>query len=314
MTMVAKWLTPDEIIDQVRAVILKDHTAACPYFGRAHLYTGPRKEIHQNGNNILHYDLDRDNNHERARFLAPIFGARLIDEMNISTLVLNDVVGSGYNVYDYVLEAFDDQKKDPSLAVDEADRVMRVASKYFVDSLWGHVTTSVCGAGRNRIFYDTEFRRLGVETVDMITGLAKSRDIETVNEGSIMDIRKLFRLNAIETAYRVVCINEIDLLNRTAWAKASEEIMRHCLAVEEFYMIDRQKGWKAATKELFKDSAPVQELVRLDRKLTRQDRAAKRSPKYRGTPAERLSQKEHRLSCFVVNVMAKMPLSANSLA
>lgn len=38
--MVAKWLTPDEIIDLMMSVILKDHTAACPYFGRALSYSG----------------------------------------------------------------------------------------------------------------------------------------------------------------------------------------------------------------------------------------------------------------------------------
>ncbi|MFA6280604.1 MAG: hypothetical protein WC612_07440 [Bdellovibrionales bacterium] len=305
MTMVAKWLTPDEIIDLMMGVILKDHTAACPYFGRAHLYTGPRKEVHGKGTNILGYIHDNDSNHERAKFLATTFDAKLIDEMNVYTLVLNNIVGSGHNVYRYIHAAFDDQKKSEKEADDEADRVMRKASKYFVDGLWGHVTTSVCGAGRNRIFFDTEFPRLGKETVDLITGLAKSCDIETVNEGSIMDIRKLFKLNAIETAYRVVCVNEQNLLNRMAWDKASEEIMRHCLDVEEFYMIDRQKGWKAAAKELFIGGAPVPELVRLDRKLTRQDRAAKRSPKYCKSPAERLSQKESKLLHFVTAIAAR---------
>jgi len=67
--MVAKWLTPDEIIDLMMAVILKDHTAASPYFGRAHLYTGPRYQIHENGTNILHYDWKLHSNHKRAQFL-----------------------------------------------------------------------------------------------------------------------------------------------------------------------------------------------------------------------------------------------------
>ncbi len=303
--MVAKWLTPDEIIDLMMAVILKDHTAACPYFGRAHLYTGPREEIHGNGANILHYDWKLDSNHKRAQFLAPAFGAKLVDHMNISTLVLNDVAGSGYGVYRYIYESFVDQKKNLILADEESDRIMRVASKYYVDGLWGHVTTSVCGADRERIFFDTEFPRLGVQAVDLITGLAKSRDIETVNDGSIMDIRKLFKMNAIETAYRVVCVGEQNLLNRTAWDKASKEIMRHCLDVEEFYMIDRQKGWKAAAKELMNGGVSVPELVRLDRKLNRQDRAAKRSPKYCKSPAERLSQKEAKLLHFVTTIAAR---------
>ncbi len=302
--MAAKWLTPDEIIDLVMAVILKDHTAACPYFGHAHLYTGPRYEIHEDGGNILHYDLDRDNNHERAKFLAPIFGAKLIDEMNISTLVLYNVVGSGYNVYDYILKSFDDQNKPPRAAVDEANRVMRHASLYFVDSLYGEVTTSVIGAGRNRIFFDTEFPCMGQETVDLITGLAKSRDIEIVNDGPILDIRKLFRQRAIELAYRVVCVNEQDKLYRTAWDLASTEIMRHCLDVEEFYMIDRQQMWKAATKELFAPNVDASELIKLDRKLDMLDRDKKRSMDYCGTPTERLNRKEVKLLCFVSGIAA----------
>ncbi|MER2520322.1 MAG: hypothetical protein ABTQ34_06505 [Bdellovibrionales bacterium] len=184
---------------------------------------------------------------------------------------------------------------------------MRRASKYFVDGLWGHVTTSVCGAARNRIFFDTEFPRLGVETVDLITKLAKSKDIETVNGKPITDIRKLFKMNAVETAYRVVCINEQELLYRTAWAKASEQIMRHCIDVEEFYMIDRQKGWKIAAKELFKGGVPIPELIKLDRKLTRLDRVARRSRSYCRSPAERFSQKEAKLHHFVTTLAMRLP-------
>lgn len=215
--MSAHWLTANEIIDLMMAVIRKDGTAACPYFGRAHLYTGPREEIHKKGQNILGYVHRNDSNHTRAKFLAPILRATLVDDVNVSKLVLNNVNGSGDGLYAYFEKAFGPLAL--AKAYKEGDRVMRVASEYFVDGLWGHVTTSVCGAGRDRIFYDTEFERLGRETVDLITGLAKSRDVETVNEGSITDIRKLFKLHAIETAYRVVCINEIDLLNRLAWDK-----------------------------------------------------------------------------------------------
>lgn len=305
MTMAYIWLSANEIIELANAVIRKDGTAANPYFGRAHLYTGPREEIHGNGANILNYNYKINGNHGRALFLAPIFDAKLIDHMNVWTLALGNVDGTGKDVYKYLEETFASKGLPRDLSFPEADRVMRHASKYFVDGLWGHVTTSVNGAGRDRIFFDTEFMRLGVEAVDLVTGLAKSRDIETVNEGSIVDIRKLFKLNAIETAYRVVCVNEQNLLHRLAWDTASEEIMRHCLDVEEFYMIDRQKGWKVAAKELFKGGVPVPELVRLDRKLTRQDRAAKRSPKYCGSPAERLSQKEAKLLHFVTTIAAR---------
>lgn len=297
------WLTSKEIKEGLDAVIQKNGTAAYPYFGRAHLYTGPREEIHEDGANILRYDWMRDGNHNRAKYLAPIFGAKLVDDMEIWKDFLGNIAGTGLTVYAYLEKAFPSHLIDFARA--DADHIMRHASKYFVDGLWGHVTTSVCGAGRERIFFDTEFERLGVQAVDLITGLAKSRDIETVNDGSIMDIRKLFKLNAIETAYRVVCINEIDLLNRLAWDNASEEIMRHCLDVEEFYMIDRQKGWKAAAKELMNGDVPVPELVRLDRKLNRQDRAAKRSPKYCKSPAERLSHKEAKLLHFVTTIAAR---------
>ncbi|MER2520973.1 MAG: hypothetical protein ABTQ34_09900 [Bdellovibrionales bacterium] len=299
------WLTANEIIELVNAVIRKNGTAAYPYFGYAHLYTGPRYEIHEAGKNILHYDKDANNNHKRAQFWAPLFGAKLIDDMNLSLLVLSDVNSSGLDIYGYFLKAFG--SIDPKSAFREADRVMRYASKYFVDGLWGHVTTSVCGAARNRVFFDTEFPRLDFETVDLVTGLAKSKDIETVNGKPIADIRKLFTMNAVETAYRVVCIHEIDLLRRTAWATASESIMRHCLDVEEFYMVDRQQGWKVAAKELFKGGVPIPELIKLDRKLTRLDRVAKRSRSYCCSPVERFSQKEAKLHHFVTALAAGLP-------
>ncbi len=31
------WLSADEIIELINAVIRRDGTAACPYFGRAHI-------------------------------------------------------------------------------------------------------------------------------------------------------------------------------------------------------------------------------------------------------------------------------------
>ncbi|MER2520321.1 MAG: hypothetical protein ABTQ34_06500 [Bdellovibrionales bacterium] len=95
-------LTADQIIDLMMEVIYNDHTAATPYFGHAHLYSGPRYEIHDGGKNIVNYEHERDNNHKRAKFLAPIFGARLIDDMNISKLVLDNINGTGKDIYTYM--------------------------------------------------------------------------------------------------------------------------------------------------------------------------------------------------------------------
>ncbi|MDD5585427.1 MAG: hypothetical protein PHY92_00530 [Alphaproteobacteria bacterium] len=312
--MAYKWLSGNDIIESVDAVIRADGTAAWPYFGRAHLFTGPRYEIHEKGKNILNYVKSIHGNYANAKFLAPIFGAILIDDTNIWHRVLGNVDGIGLNVYEYLKKAFKQKGLSANYANNEADRIMRHSSMYFVDGLYGEVTTSVCGADRNRIFFDTEFMRMGQETVDLITGLAKNKDIEIVNDGSILEIRKLFKLHAIETAYRLVCVREQDKLFRTAWNMAAKEIMRRCLDVEEFYMIDREQMWRAAAKEIFSAKAGARELIRLDRKLNREDRAKKRSPEFCGSPAERLSQKKWKLFCFVIDVMAKKALQFSGTA
>jgi len=300
------WLSADEIIELINAVIRRDGTAACPYFGRAHIYSGPRFEIHEKGKNILFYDADRDSNHENAKFLAGIFNAQLIEDMNISREVLSNVDGTGMDVYKYFKFAL--KGVDKRVITAEADRVMRHASLYFIDGLYGAVTTSACGAGRDRILFDTEFPRMGQDAVDLVTGLAKNKDIEIVNEDSVLNIRKLFRHNAIEMAYRLMCINELDLLRRTAWNHASKQIMKICLNCEEFYKIDRAQMWRVAAREIFKGHAALGDLAQLDRKLNRQDRAFRRSPRFCGTPLERFNEKQENLYRFVINVMARKSL------
>ncbi len=292
-----KWLTARDIRDSIDAVIKRDGTAACPYFGRGHLYTGPRGPIFEKGN-IAGFNFNADNNHERAKYLAPLFGAKLIDDMNISKEVTDNVDGTGMDVYAYLYQATG--KIDKDLSDRLSDNLMRHCSLHFVDSLYGEVTTSVIGANRTRIFFDTEFPRLSQETNDLVTGLAKSRDIEVVNDGPVTEIRNLWKQNAIELAYRVICVNEQDKLRRTAWRLASEEIMQHSLAVEEFYMIDRQQMWKEAAKEIFDGRADPSDLIKLDAKLNARDRKMKRSPEYCRTPAERFTQKEQRLFLFVL--------------
>jgi hypothetical protein len=292
-----KWLDPADIRDCIDAVIKRDGTAACPYSGRAHLYTGPRASIFED-NNILGFDILVDGNYPRARFLAPIYNALLIDDMNISKDVTSNVDGTGMNVYDYLYLAHPTLPR--RVPAGWADNIMRHSSLHFVDSLYGEVTTSVIGAGRDRVFFDTEFPRLSQETNDLVTGLAKSRDIKRVNDGPIGEIRNLWKQNAIELAYRVICVNEQDKLRRTAWTLASEELMQHSLAVEEFYMIDRQQMWKEAAKEIFDGRADPSDLIKLDAKLNARDRKMKRSPEYCGTPAERFTQKEQRLFLFVL--------------
>ena len=301
------WLNADEIIELINAVIRRDGTAACPYYGRAHIYSGPRFEIHEDGDNILFFDVNRDSNHENAKFLADIFNAQLIEDMYISREVLSNVDGTGLNVYQYFERALKGTEKRVIFA--EADRVMRHASLYFIDGLHGTVTTSACGAGRERILFDTEFPRMGQEAVDLVTGLAKNKDIEIVNEDSILNIRKLFRHNAIEMAYRLMCVNELDLLRRTAWNLASTQIMKICLNCEEFYKIDRHQMWRVAAKEIFKGHAALGDLVQLDRKLNRLDRAFRRSPRFCGSPLERFQEKEQNLYRFVINVMAHKALT-----
>jgi len=310
--MATSWLSGNNIIDRVNAVIKRDGTAACPYDGRAHLFTGPREEIHEDGLNILNYDHDVNGNYANAKFLAPIFGAILIEDTNIYREVLGNVDGTGLDVYKYLIKSYDLDGIEEKYAVAEADRVMRHGSLYFVDGLYGSVTTSACGGGRDRILFDTEFMRMGQEAYDLVTGLAKSKDIEFVNEDSILNIRKLFKHNAIEMAYRLLCVNEIELLRRTAWNLEAEKIMRICLDCEEFYAVDRQQMWRVAAKEIFKGHAALGDLVALDKKLNRTDRAARRSPRFCGSPHERLLEKERNLYAFVFAVMSKraMPVAS----
>ncbi|MCL2469555.1 MAG: hypothetical protein FWF24_04920 [Alphaproteobacteria bacterium] len=282
------------IIDSVKAVILKDGTAAYPYDGIGGLYSGARKEIFKR---TLGLDSAFQGNHQLIKQVAPLLGIKLIDDMNIYQQVLGNVYGSGLHVYAYLQQALAAYGEET--AKDEADRVMRHASLYFVDSLWGDVYAFVWGAGRDRVFFDTEFPRMGIEAASLITHLAKSRDIETVNDGSIMDIRKLHKHHAIETAFRLVCINGLDVLHRLAWNTKLAEIKSIHGDAQELYMLDLSLAFKDVYKELTNPNVSRREIEQLHYKMNRKDFDARRMPRHCGTPEGRLSRKEASMLHFI---------------
>lgn len=296
------WLWANDLIDRADEIRKRDGTIAMPYNGHAHLYSGPHDKIHGYGRNILGYNHDIHSNHTRAKYLSKIYGGLLIDDMNVSRELVDNVDGTGLNVYDYFLEAY---AQDKELAYKAADHVMRRVSELFVNDIYGVVDTSCVGAARDRVFFDTEYPVMMSTDKDILTKLVKSKTIEIVNDDSILQIRRPYNLQAEETAYRVMCMSEQDKLCRTAWKLCNVEIMRHYLDVEEFYRIDREQMWTMAAKEIFNAKVGRSELIALDRKMNAWDRERKATHRIDMAPKDRLEHKERQLFKFVVGTMAK---------
>lgn len=237
--------------------------SAFAHNGKAHLYTGIRKAIKDE---ILGRQLS---NQERAIRRAKATNAVMIDDTAIGAF-LDKFEEEG--VYEY----FKAQTHlTPPQRFEEADKVWRYASRKFIEALWGDVTTSVCGAGRDRIFYQVEIPAM----VEMVDALVTSNGIEAVNEVPMDKVRKLYEKDNYEATYRVICLGQLRQSLHEAHETELADIMSEFLDEREIYRLDR---------------ADFLSHIGLDKLPT----------VYTASAADRLNDKQARLQRFVADRLA----------
>jgi hypothetical protein len=236
--MPGAWLTADEIIAHIDELIRVHGEAAMfgPNDGFAQLYSGPKKSVLNNIRGVSR------RNHERAVEQAKVNKAIILDETPIGKLLDNF---SGLNIYDYM-------KANPfvgaSLKRREADRVMRHVSRPFIASLWGEVSTAVCAAGKDRVFYKDELPTITITIPDLIASLMKLTDITKINGIEVSKIRAAEKSGGYDAAFRLICLGELREAHKRALKSGDVDQYQDYLERREFYMVERNLTWKRMKK------------------------------------------------------------------
>jgi hypothetical protein len=236
--MSAAWLSATDIIALVDAEIVKlGADAFGPNSGASVLYSGPAQL------EVLNLIIGKpERNHNRAKKQAAANDALLIDNTPMGQFIENF---NGVGVYAYFLAQY---AHDPDAGYVEADKVMRHMSRKFIETLWGKVTTAVCGAAKDRVFYQDEIPTFAETIPDLIARLLKSQDIDAINGVAIEKIRNLYKPGNYDAAYRLICLGEIrETLNRARKSGRVEDYQDY-LERKEFYLVERAYTWRSTSR------------------------------------------------------------------
>ena len=193
----------NRLVDEMFVALGED---AFPHNGKAHLYSGPRKEVY---NQLLDYD--RYSNYERALIWAKAHGVFTIDDSPIGQFLIKEFAGKG--VSDYFLKK---HNNDGSAAWAEGEKVWRHTSRLYVLSLWGAVTTTVCGASDRSVYAIAEWptavrpEQVALTMPEIVRQLLLPRDkeIETINEVPMQELIELKNKGGYVRAQRAICLGE----------------------------------------------------------------------------------------------------------
>jgi len=243
----ADWLDANAIIARIDELVLQLGDDAFAHQGRAHLYSGPSRFVRK------HIQGFQDTNHDRARRRADKAKAALIDDTLIGQYLINF---DGVGVYEY-MEA--NPLVRPEQKAVEATKVWGHVSRLFILSLWGDVTTTVCGADREGVYYTTEIPTFAapeqaVLTIpELIQALFARRkdgkEIETINVVPMKKFRLFYTPEHYEDAHRLISLAEQRLDLTGARRDQSLEDFLDFHTGREQYRVDRY--------EILRDMRPV---------------------------------------------------------
>lgn len=146
------WLYADDLIRMIDEIVSNSKLKALDHNGHTHFYSTPSDDvINQIAGVII-------NNHARALRRAPRLGATLIDDTLIGQFLSNfrgtgSAIISKKGTFDYFLA-------NPLISADDkyyqAVAPWKHASRYFALASWGYVSTTICGASRDSVYYTLE--------------------------------------------------------------------------------------------------------------------------------------------------------------
>ena len=137
----------------------------------------------------------------------------MLDESPVGKILFEE-----NNLYAWFRDVYS-KEKDLELRQELIDRdakaVMTPISALFARAAFGDVKTAVCGANRERVFYETEIPHLldkpdllGPPT-NLVRELMLNKEIETINCVPAAVLRAVYRRDGIEAAYQRICLTEL---------------------------------------------------------------------------------------------------------
>ncbi|MGE0109043.1 MAG: hypothetical protein AB7S81_04675 [Bdellovibrionales bacterium] len=186
--------TSFDVINVIKDMINTHGVSAFEVEGRVQLYSGPLVFITK--------ALRVINNHNRALDNADGTSA-LIDDCKVGQKL--GAYDRGQDIYEYFKGLYG---RDSAEADQNADKVMRFASREFAKACSGHIETHVCGAGIDKVFFEVE-----------LPELIRNNRVKTINDIPAQRIKDIYLTQGAYIAYREICKGEL----RLAQAKAKEE-------------------------------------------------------------------------------------------
>lgn len=201
--MAGKKLTSNDFVAEVNKRAYPSDVAF-PHNGRAHTYSGPFSWIRNAYVPLLG---KRMTHGERAAIRAKADNELLIDDSEPGKYLITfqEEGMKGFGVYSYFTEV---AGLSPLEIQSEGDRPWIRASRLFVRSLWGNVSTTVCGADRKRVFCKLEIPYMMTVIPQLIEKMRKTKDIEFLNDFPTKVFRTSFSSSDFEKAFKLICLTE----------------------------------------------------------------------------------------------------------
>lgn len=211
--------TPDGIIGLVIDEIdrLGGLRKAFPHDGLILLYSGPDREFFPSTlSNTLKIVGPEITNGDRTDAQKQEIGwteAKRIDDTPIGNFLF--VQNSLYGWLKHVHTDAATGRINATRIDLDAKEVMTFVSALFARAAHGHVKTAICGASRERVFYETEIPHscgnppLSPEALRLVQALIDNKKIETINCVPMDVFRALYKRDGVEAVYQRICQTEL---------------------------------------------------------------------------------------------------------
>ena len=301
--MAAAYIAPERLVEYLYFRAEKLGITAFPHFGRAHYYSGPNKEVLAELEKSYGKTFSR--NHARAINWAKTHNATIIDNTPLALL----------------LTKFDSFSKYST--PEEQILPWRHLSRMYALSMWGHVSTTVCGADTvSGVYFNEEITHTinphhlkliapGSFDSDFYHALfnPSNKKIADINIRPFNEFETLYNPSDVIPVHRRVCLSEQRMGLHEAIEGADIKTIKTALRVASQEVCTRP----VEAYEYFLDS---RERFLLDRKNMMKNAAHTTAPFYKRSPTERAQHKGDELKQFGLMVwnlieteLALMPAS-----
>ena len=288
------WDYPETIIAEIDVKANRLKEKAFSHNGRLHFYSGPNDNVWKliSGN-------FQEKNHARAVTWAAAHDALIIDESPIGRF-LTAYRGQGTFSYFFKNPLIQDDKQKKAAAL----LPWKHASHLLALSAHGQITTTVCGASRDGVYYEVELSNVlaptyhGLSASEFLSALSapRKKTVEAINLIPFSQILAANSSKGIEAAHTIIQLGEIRMALHEALENSRPDAIRNAL--------------KMASKEVLRSPANAykyyiesHERFVVDRAVQMKGTPAADDFLAHKTPVVRQHKREERLDQFTTKVL-----------